>query len=79
MMVVVIAYLGIPVVNGLQWTQTDCTLAACTCIERICGTVCSDRTNCNITVRVGWAGTDANGAILTSSSKFEVWLLHKRL
>ncbi|KAI8855177.1 hypothetical protein BC829DRAFT_1960 [Chytridium lagenaria] len=63
---------GVPTENGVMWEPTSCTLATCTCIDNICGQLCTERNSCNITVRVGWQGTDANGAILTSSS-LDIW------
>ncbi|KAI9366724.1 hypothetical protein DFJ73DRAFT_1020 [Zopfochytrium polystomum] len=64
---------GVPIsATSLAWSPTDCALSACTCIDNICGSTCSAAASCDIKVRVGWAGTDGNGNILSSSS-LDIW------
>ncbi|KAI8612715.1 hypothetical protein BC830DRAFT_538702 [Chytriomyces sp. MP71] len=57
--------------GGIQWAQTDCALAACSCVESICAADCAIN-RANITVRVAWTGTDGNGAPLTSMGS-DIW------
>ncbi|KAI8621693.1 hypothetical protein BC830DRAFT_134490 [Chytriomyces sp. MP71] len=57
--------------GGIQWAQTDCALAACSCVESICAADCAIN-RANITVRVAWTGTDGNGAPLTSLGS-DIW------
>ncbi|TPX73007.1 hypothetical protein SpCBS45565_g00339 [Spizellomyces sp. 'palustris'] len=57
--------------SSFQWYPTACTLTTCFCLDSICTEECPDA-NCPITVFVGWAGTDSNGDIMTSSSR-DIW------
>ncbi|KAJ3381697.1 hypothetical protein HDU84_004896 [Entophlyctis sp. JEL0112] len=60
---------GIPYLDGgLQWAQTDCALAACSCVENICAQSCN-LADTQLRVRIAWTGTDANGAALSSLGK----------
>ncbi|KAJ3344649.1 negative cofactor 2 transcription regulator complex subunit ncb2 [Entophlyctis luteolus] len=60
---------GIPYLDGgLQWAQTDCALAACSCVENICAQSCN-LADTQLRVRIAWTGTDANGAALSSLEK----------
>ncbi|KAJ1569424.1 Serine/threonine-protein phosphatase pp1 [Cladochytrium tenue] len=60
---------GVPVAaNALSWQSSTCALSACTCVDSMCAYTCSNSSACDVTVRLGWSGTDANGNILSSSS-----------
>lgn len=65
----------ITMVNGfitrLEWGSTSCYLSNCDCLDNICPIACGlNTTNCNVMVHLGWAGSDAKGQTLVSSSTF---------
>ncbi|KAI9335318.1 hypothetical protein BDR26DRAFT_866101 [Obelidium mucronatum] len=63
---------GKPFLNGgMTWSKTSCALNACACIENICASDCNSP-NMVLTVRIGWSGTDANGAALSSLGS-DIW------
>ncbi|KAJ3406948.1 hypothetical protein HDU80_010008 [Chytriomyces hyalinus] len=69
---------GMPFVNGgLQWSSTDCALSACSCVESICAYDCRV-SNAQLTVRVGWTGTDGNGAPMNSLGS-DIWRFENAL
>ncbi|TPX75534.1 hypothetical protein CcCBS67573_g03196 [Chytriomyces confervae] len=73
-----VAVSGMPFVNGgLQWSSTDCALSACSCVESICAYDCRV-SNAQLTVRVGWTGTDGNGAPMNSLGS-DIWRFENAL
>ncbi|KAJ3095940.1 hypothetical protein HK100_005688, partial [Physocladia obscura] len=62
--------------GGIEWSSTDCALAACSCIENICAESCST-SGLQLTVRLAWAGTDANGVTLSSLGKPKAFNIKK--
>lgn len=53
-------------IASFDWAPTRCFLSDCVCIDEICGAYCGAARNCDLTVRVAWAGTDGAMNQLTS-------------
>ncbi|KAJ3302988.1 hypothetical protein HDV03_004268 [Kappamyces sp. JEL0829] len=56
------------ILTDYKWAPTACTLTTCNCLDGMCTETCPAQ-NCNITLRVAFAGTDANGLQLTSYNR----------
>lgn len=59
---------GVP--SSLTWAYASCTLAACICIDDICGVNAGPKSD--IIVRLGWAGSDQFGNVMTSAT-LDIW------
>ncbi|KAJ1503041.1 hypothetical protein HMI54_008461 [Coelomomyces lativittatus] len=56
-------------ITMIEWEPTKCYFADCDCLDNLCPVQCgSNQTQCNIQIYLGWAGTDAAGTMLQSSS-----------
>jgi hypothetical protein len=51
--------------ESIDWAFTQCAFTECICVDQICGDLCVEK-NCNATIRLAWAGTDASGQVLQS-------------
>ncbi|KAI9207059.1 uncharacterized protein BJ171DRAFT_495554 [Polychytrium aggregatum] len=67
---------GVLVGSGITWTDTNCNGSNCACIDNICANsqAVATQLNQNVTLFVGFLGTDGTGTLLNSAAR-DIWRL----